>query len=83
MQETNRSILPYSFWRIRRILERDYHYSMENIWQGYKANRRPNYCELYRIIDEDTNTVVVEKATLNGLRKLLTKENYPLHDKDD
>ncbi len=83
MQEVNPPVLPYSFWRIQRILKRDYHYRMENIWQGYKANRRPNYYELYRIIDEDTNTVVVEKATLNGLRRLLTEENYPLHDKDD
>ena len=83
MQDRNKPVLPYSFWRIQRILKRDYHCRLENIWQGYKANRRPNYCEIYRIINEDTNEVEVERATLYGLRKLLTEENYPLHDKDD
>lgn len=80
---TGKDYLPYSFWRIKRILSRDYHCRLENIWQGYKANRRPGYCELYRVINENTDEVVIEKATLNGLRIVLTKEGYPLHDKDD
>ena len=41
--------LPYTFHRLQRILQQ-YDMRMENIWQGYKANRHYNYHELYRII---------------------------------
>lgn len=82
-KRTEKGFLPYTPWRIKRILSRDYHCRLENIWQGYKASRRPGYCEVYRIVNEDTNEIVVEKATLNGLRKIFTQEGYPLHDKDD
>lgn len=75
--------IPYTFWRIQRILKRDYHYRMEKIQQGYKANRSPYYREYYRIINMDTDELVCPKASLNGLRDLLTQEGYPLHDEDD
>lgn len=70
----------YSFWRIKRILEKDYNYRLENIWQGYKANRKSNYEKRYNLIENDTNSIILENITLNSLRKILTEENYPLKD---
>lgn len=70
----------YSFWRIKRILAKDYNYRLENIWQGYKANRKSNYMNRYNLIDNDTNYIILESITLNSLRKILTEENYPLKD---
>ena len=70
----------YSFWRIKRILEKDYNYKLENIWQGYKANRKSNYEKRYNLIENDTNSIILENITLNSLRKILTEENYPLKD---
>lgn len=67
----------YSFWRIKNILENDYHYRLERINQGYKANRRRNFVELYNLIDNNTNSIILENITLNSLRKVLTEENYP------
>lgn len=67
----------YSFWRIKRILEKDYNYRLENIWQGYKANRKSNYVKRYNLIENDTNSIILENITLNSLRKVLTEENYP------
>lgn len=68
----------YSFWRIKRILKEDYNNRLENIWQGYKANRRPNYVERYNLIDNETNDIILSNITLNSLRKVLTEEGYPL-----
>lgn len=70
----------YSFLRIKSILERDYHYRLEKIFQGYKANRKSNYVERYNLIDNDTNSIILESITLNSLRKILTEENSPLKD---
>ncbi|WP_288478759.1 hypothetical protein [uncultured Clostridium sp.] len=70
----------YSFWKIKRILEEDYHYKLEKVWQGYKANRKLNYVERYNLIDNDTNSIILENITLNLLRKILTDENYHLND---
>lgn len=71
----------YSFWRVKRILKTEYNYRLEKIYQAYKANRNPNYVELYNLIDNDTNSIILENITLNSLRKILTEENYPLKDK--
>lgn len=72
--------LPYTIHRIRRILEREFNCRLENIWQGYKANRREGYKEIYRVIQNSDNEVIVDGITLDGLRRFLTKENFPLHD---
>lgn len=71
----------YSFWRIKKFLENDYHYRLERINQGYKANRRRNFVELYNLIDNNTNSIILKNITLNSLRKILTEEKYPLNDK--
>lgn len=73
-------IKEYSFWRIKRILKEDFHYRLDNVWQGYKCNRRPNYCELYNVVNEDTNEIVVERVSTKALRWLLSMYGYPLED---
>ena len=70
--------LNYSFWRIQHILKQEYHYRLDKVWQGYKANRQPNYCERYNLIDEDANEILLNGVTLDALRALLTQEGYPL-----
>ncbi|XZK75511.1 hypothetical protein ACSXCI_01985 [Clostridium perfringens] len=64
--------------RIKRILETEYQYRLEKVGQGYKANRKLNYVERYNLIDNDTNSIILESITLTSLRKILTEENYSL-----
>lgn len=82
-EELTMDTKPYTFWRIKRILKRDYHCELENINQGYKATRKLGYRELYRIINLDTMEIICPQTSLNALRKLLTQEGYPVHDADD
>lgn len=72
--------LPYTFHRIKRILEQDFGYRLENIYQGYKANRRQNYCELYNLVQIHDNQVIVERVSLDALRHFLANLDYPLED---
>ncbi|MBP1890126.1 hypothetical protein J2Z53_001710 [Clostridium moniliforme] len=76
----NKKFNNYSFWRIKRILETEYKYRLEKVSQGYKANRKPNYVKIYNLIDNNTNSIILESITLNSLRKVLTEENYFLND---
>lgn len=39
----------YTYHRINRILKQDFNCRLENVWQGYKANRRPGYHEIYNL----------------------------------
>lgn len=71
---------PYTFHRIKRILEQDFGYRLENIYQGYKANRSPFYQELYRLVQIHDNQVIVERVSLNQLRRFLAQRDYPLYD---
>lgn len=70
----------YTYWRIRRILSADYDCTLEQVQQGYKANRKPNFVLLYNLIDNKNGNVLAERITLNALRKILTEEGYTLHD---
>lgn len=72
----------YSFWRIKRILDEFYNCRIENINQGYKANRRKGYVERYNLIDNETNTVIAKSITLHSLRKIFTEEGITLNDED-
>lgn len=74
-------IIPYHWKRINQILQQEYNCRLENIWQGYKANRRPGYVEIYNLIDCETNTVIAPRITLQGLRIIFTEEGYPLKQK--
>lgn len=71
---------PYTFHRLNRILKENYGCKLENIWQGYKANRRPGYQELYRIVTISDGTTVVDCVTLEKLRHVFANEDYPLYD---
>ena len=72
--------LPYTFHRIQRTLKQEYDCRPENIWQGYKCNRRPGYVEIYRVIQNYDNKVVWDGVSLDTLRAYLAREDYPLHD---
>lgn len=43
---------------------------------SYKDTRYPPYYVIYRVIDKETNKVVVPKATLNGLAQAVIDEYY-------
>ena len=55
--------LPYTYWRILRVMK-ELGWDMIQIWQGYKANRRPGYCEKYRIVEHETGRVIREEVTI-------------------
>lgn len=71
--------LPYTVHRINRYLE-EQGFKLENIWQGYKANRRPGYRELYRIIRSDTGEVINPCVNYEQLRRMLANLDVPLTD---
>lgn len=79
----NDDIIPYHGNRIKQILRQEYNCRLENIWQGYKSNRRRGYVELYDLIDCETNTVIAHRITLQSLRILFTKQGYPLKQEQD
>ena len=71
--------LPYTVPRIKRYLK-EQGFELENIWQGYTANRRPGYCEIYRIIRMDTGEVVNPCVNNEQLRRILANLDVPLYD---
>lgn len=71
--------LPYTVHRINRYLNEN-GFVLENIWQGYKANRRPGYRELYRIIRKDTGEVINPCVNYEQLRRMLANLDVPLTD---
>lgn len=70
---------PYTFHRIKRILA-GLDMRLENIYQGYKANRRPGYCELYRVIRISDNVVINPCISLEQIRHVLARNDFPLED---
>ena len=72
--------LPYSYWRILRVMK-ELGWDMIQIWQGYKANRRPGYCEKYRIVEHETGRVIREEVTIYQIQKAFAHEEVPLEDK--
>ena len=56
-------------------------WDMIQIWQGYKANRRPGYCEKYRIVEHETGRVIREEVTIYQIQKAFAHEEVPLEDK--
>lgn len=71
--------LPYTVPRINRYLK-EQGFELENIWQGYKANRRPGYREIYRIIRKDTGEVINPCVNYEQLRRMLANLDVPLYD---
>ena len=60
--------LPYTYWRILRVMK-ELGWDMIQIWQGYKANRRPGYCEIYRIVEHETGRVIGDGVTIYQIQK--------------
>lgn len=74
--------LPYSHWRIKRILEENFNYRLENLWAGYKGNRYSGYKEKYRLINNDTGEIVNPCITLDRIRHIFANAGIPLHDEE-
>lgn len=70
---------PYTIYRIRRIL-RCMDMQAETIWQGYKANRKPGYCALYRIVRISDGKVIHPGINLYSLQKFFARLDFPLED---
>lgn len=61
-------------WEVKRRLRDEYNAKLVVLGQPYKANRRPNFCEIYDIVDIETNEVILHKATIKSIAKVLFKE---------
>ena len=61
----------YSYHRIKRIFRDNFNIEMVYINQGYKANRRPGFCERYDLVEADTREVVAKFVTLDQCRRVL------------
>lgn len=71
-------VLNYSHQRIKQILRDDYNNDLIVNWSGYKGNRKPNFVETYKLIDNTSKSVVIEKATLDAFRYIFTNKGYSL-----
>lgn len=63
-----------SHWEVKRRLRDEYNKKLVALGQGYKANRRPNYCKIYDIVDIDTNEIDLHRVTIDSIVKVLFKE---------
>ena len=54
--------------------------SWKQVWQGYKANRKPGYKQLYNIVTIDEGSVICSNLTLDQLRSIFAQMDYPLYD---
>lgn len=70
---------PYTSYRIKRIIK-ELGCELDNIYQGYKANRRPGYCELYRIIRTEDRKVLNTCVSMDTLRRFFASYDFPLQD---
>lgn len=71
----------YTYHRLNRILKESYGCKLKEIWQGYKANRRAGYKQLYQIVTIDESQVICDCTTLDRLRAVFAQMDYPLYDK--
>lgn len=69
--------LPYGYWRVVTLFREHYNLEVENIWQGYKSNRRPGYQELYRLVDCDTKEVIVPLTCMRKMQQFLAHQGFP------
>lgn len=71
---------PYNHWRIKRILEENFNYRLENIWQVYKANcYKDEYIERYRLIENGTDRIINPCITLDQIRRIFANADIPLY----
>ncbi len=62
---------PYTYHRIKRIFNDYFNVEMVYINQGYKANRRPGFCERYDLVEKDTREVIAKFVSLDQCRRVL------------
>ena len=72
--------LPYSQWRIKRVLKAYLNAYLKNRPVGYKGNRYPGFVERYDIVDCDTDEVLYSNLTLYAICRVFASCNIPLHD---
>lgn len=70
--------IPYSSWRVKRILKEYFGCHMETIG-GYKYNRTHSVNH-YRVVVTETGEVLLEDVTLYQLQKWLAKKGFPRYD---
>ena len=70
---------PYSVHRVKRMLK-EIGCVAENINQGYKANRRVGYRELYRIKRISDGKVIHPCIDMESLRSFFAEHDFPLED---
>ena len=71
--------LPYTSFRIKRMLE-EIGCRAENLYQGYKSNRRPGYCEIYRIVRIEDGAVIHPGINRYSLQKFFASQGLALED---
>ena len=69
--------IPYGYWRVITLLRDHYRLEVENLWQGYKSNRRPGYQELYRLKDISTGEIVVPITNMRTMQQFLAHQGFP------
>lgn len=74
----NNDIHHYSPGRVKQILNKYYDCHLDNIWQGYKANRRQGYTEIYSLVENSTGKVLASHVTLKSFWRIFTEEGFPL-----
>lgn len=74
--------LPYSYWRIVRILNDYCNCYMVRIC-GYKESRYPGYKSHYDIYENGTDRLIAKHVYLHGLRCLFAKNGIPLEEPED
>lgn len=62
---------PYTYHRIKRIFNDYFNIEMVYLNQGYKANRRPGFCERYDLVEKDTREVIAKFVSLDQCRRVL------------
>lgn len=70
---------PYTVHRVKRMLK-EIGCIAENINQGYKANRRVGYRELYRIKRISDGKVIHPCIDMESLRSFFAEHDFPLED---
>ena len=67
---------PYTYHRIVKILKDGNLYLHPIVW--YKCNRIPNYKQHYHVKELGTNRIVRDNVSLDDLREILARLDYPL-----
>lgn len=67
---------PYSYHRIVKILKDNNLYLQPIVW--YKCGRYDGYVQRYNVRMIETDEIIRENVSLNNLREILARLDYPL-----